>query len=228
MKTVTQSAQSMSMDKVMRVLWAATLLTLPVTSFRYFPSGEGTYVRPMSVYPLALLILIILAQLVRGRTTFPRASTWTPLTAVLMVMLATSLLGTLFAPPPMRGQDVLGRELRAWATVVIGISFFAAAAWMNRRWDDLWFSLRWLFAGFVLDILWSGLQGATFYLHLFPKPLVTQWQRAFSMRELIRTNRISGLAYEPSWLAGQISTLYLPWLFAWLLTRQTVTRFRWL
>jgi O-antigen ligase len=80
----------------------------------------------------------------------------------------------------------------------------------------------------ILDVLWSGLQGATFYLHVFPKPLVTQWQRAFSLRELIRTNRISGLAYEPSWLAGQISTLYLPWLFAWLLTRQRVTRFKWL
>jgi O-antigen ligase len=88
--------------------------------------------------------------------------------------------------------------------------------------------VKWLFAGFALDILWSGLQGATFYLHLFPKPLVTYWQRAFSLRELIRTNRISGLAYEPSWLAGQIATVYLPWLFASLLTRERATRFKWL
>jgi O-antigen ligase len=36
------------------------------------------------------------------------------------------------------------------------------------------------------------------------------------------------LAYEPSWLAGQISTLYLPWLFASLLTGFRVTRFKWL
>ena len=88
--------------------------------------------------------------------------------------------------------------------------------------------MRWLLAGLVIDILWSSLQGATFYLHVFPKPLVTQWQRAISLRELIRTNRISGLAYEPSWLAGQISTLYLPWLFAALFTRQRATRFVWL
>ncbi len=110
----------------------------------------------------------------------------------------------------------------------MGLTFFLAAVWMNRSETDLRFSVQWLFAGFVLDILWSGLQGATFYLHVLPKPLVTHWQRLFSLRELIRTNRISGLAYEPSWLAGQISTVYLPWLFAWLLTQQRVTRFKWL
>ena len=59
-------------------------------------------------------------------------------------------------------------------------------------------------------------------------PPGTHWQRAFSMRELVRTNRVSGMAYEPAWLAGQIATVYLPWLFAALLTRLHVTRFKWL
>jgi O-antigen ligase len=48
------------------------------------------------------------------------------------------------------------------------------------------------------------------------------------MRELVKTNRVSGMAYEPAWLAGQIATVYLPWLFASLLTRVRLTRFRWL
>jgi O-antigen ligase len=48
------------------------------------------------------------------------------------------------------------------------------------------------------------------------------------MRELVKTNRVSGMAYEPAWLAGQIGTIYLPWLFASLLTRLRVTRFKWL
>ena len=217
------SVRSISLERLARILWAAVLLTLPVTSFRYFPSGEGTYVRPLAFYPLALLLVVLAAQLLRGRMTFPLAGTWTPLAAMVLATLGATLAGALIAPPAMRGQDVIGRELRAWATLLMGVAFFGAAAWMNRDLDDLRFSLRWLFAGFVLDILWSGLQGATFYLHVLPKPLVTNWQRVFSMRELIKTNRISGLAYEPSWLAGQIATLYLPWLFAWLLTRQRVT-----
>jgi O-antigen ligase len=35
------------------------------------------------------------------------------------------------------------------------------------------------------------------------------------------------MAYEPSWLAGQIATVYMPWLLAAVLTRVRITRFRW-
>ncbi len=227
MKASSLSAR-ITLGSLARALWAVTLLTLPVTSFRYFPGGDATYVRPLAFYPLALLLLVLLIQLVRRKTSFPWAGTWTPLAGVVIVTAAASFVGLLIAPPPLHGEDIAGRELRAWATLLMGLGFFAGAAWMNRTWDDLLFSLKWLLAGFVLDILWSGLQGATFYLHLLPKQLVTHWQRAFSLRELIRTNRISGLAYEPSWLAGQITTIYLPWLFAWILTGQRATRFKWL
>lgn len=216
-----------SLDNLARALWAAALLCLPVTSFRYFPAGEGTYERPLAFYPLIPLMVVLFIKLLRDGSVFPRAGALTPLMAFLMAALAASLVGILLAPVPLRSQDVIGRVARAWATVFIGVVFFIAAVWMNRNEDDLRFSIKWLMAGFILDVLWSGLQGATFYLHIFPKPLVTHWQRAFSLRELIKTNRISGLAYEPSWLAGQISTLYLPWLFASILTRVRLTRFKW-
>jgi O-antigen ligase len=79
-----------------------------------------------------------------------------------------------------------------------------------------------------MDLLWSGVQALAFYTPLLKKVTVTHWQRLFSMRELVKTNRVSGMAYEPAWLAGQIATVYLPWLFAALLTRLRVTRFKWL
>ena len=63
---------------------------------------------------------------------------------------------------------------------------------------------------------------------MIDKATLTHWQLAFSMRELVRTNRISGLAYEPAWLAGQLATLYVPVLFAALLTGVRVTRNKWL
>ena len=128
----------------------------------------------------------------------------------------------------MRGYEYLGQILRAWVTVVIGLAFFLTAVWMNRTEDDLRFSIRWLLAGFVMDLLWSGVQALSFYTSLLEKVTVTHWQLAFSMRELVKTNRVSGMAYEPAWLAGQIATVYLPWLFASLLTRLGLTRFKWL
>jgi O-antigen ligase len=185
-------------------------------------------VRPLAFFPLALLLLVLCIQLLRRETTFPRAGALTPLTALLLVALGTSLLGILLSPVPMRDQVVTGRVLRAGITLLMGAGFFVGAIWMNREQGALRFSVGWLLAGFALDVVWSGLQAATFYLQILPKPLVTQWQRMFSLRELIRINRVSGMAYEPSWLAGQIATLYVPWLLAAVLTRVRLARFRWL
>jgi len=215
--------------KLTRFLWGAALFTLPITSFRYFPfMGEGTFVRPLAFYPIALLLLLLLIQLIRGKTSLPRAGALTPLIGFVLVVLMASSFGAWLDPLPLRGNEYFGRVIRAWATLAIGLSFFIAAVWMNRNEDDLRFSVKWILAGFVMDVLWSGVQALAFYTPLIEKVTVTHWQLAFSMRELVKTNRISGMAYEPAWLAGQIATIYLPWLFASLLTRVRVTRFKWL
>jgi hypothetical protein len=219
---------SVSIDKVCRFLWGAALFTLPVTSFRFFPLlGDATYVRPLSLYPIAFLLPLLVVQLLRGKISMPRAGALTPLTAFALFVLAASSLGALFAPLPLRGQEYFGRVIRAWATLFIGLAFFVTAVWMNRNEEDLRFSVKWLLFGFVVDILWSGVQGLAFYTPLLKKVTVTHWQRLFSMRELVKTNRVSGMAYEPAWLAGQVATVYLPWLFASLLTGFRVTRFKW-
>jgi hypothetical protein len=218
-----------SVSRIARFLWGAALFTLPVTSFRYFPFlGEATFVRPLALYPIAFLLPLLIIQLIRGRTSFPRAGALTPLTVFVLFALAATSFGALLDPLPLRGQEYFGRVVRAWATLVIGLSFFIAAMWMNRSEDDLRFSIKWLLAGFVMDLLWGGVQALAFYTPLLKKVTVTHWQRVFSMRELVRTNRISGMAYEPAWLAGQLATVYLPWLLASLLTRLRVTRFKWL
>ena len=226
MKTASISLHSL--DKATRFLWGAALFMLPVTSFRYFPFlGDSTYVRPLSLYPIAFLLPLLLLQFMKGKVLLPRAGTLTPLLAFVLLALLSTMLGGLLDPLPMRGFEYVGRVLRAWFTVVIGLSFFLAAVWMNRNEDDLRFSIKWLLAGFVIDILWSGVQALAFYTPLLEKVTVTHWQLAFSMRELVKTNRVSGMAYEPAWLAGQIATVYLPWLLASLLTGVRVTRFKW-
>jgi O-antigen ligase len=211
-----------------RFLWGVALFTLPVTSFRYFPFlGEGTYVRPLALYPVALLLVVLFIQMTRGKISIPFAGTLTPLIGFVLLASAATSFGVLLDPLPMRGHEYLGRVIRAWATLIIGLSFFSAAVWMNRSEADLRFSVKCLLAGFVVNIVWSGVQSLAFYTPLLDKVTVTHWQRFFSMRELVRTNRVSGMAYEPAWLAGQIATVYLPWLFASLLTRLRVTRFKW-
>ena len=216
------------MDKMARFLWGAALFTLPVTSFRYYPLlGDSTFVRPLALYPIALLMLVSLIQFLRGKVSIPRAGVLVPLAAFVLFTLTASSFGAWLDPLPMRGQEYVGRVIRAWATVAIGLSFFASALWMNRNEDDLCFSVRWILAGFSMNVLWSGVQMLALYTPLLEKETVSFWQLAFSMRELTTLDRVSGMAYEPAWLAGQIATVYLPWLFAALLTRVHVTRFAW-
>lgn len=213
----------------MRLLWGAALLTLPVTSFRWFPFvGEGTFVRPLALYPLAALLPLLLILAWRGRIKLNWTGAWVPLGALILFMVAVTSFGLVIDPIPLRGQFYAGRAIRAMATLAIGLSFFISAMWMNRNEDDLRFSVRWLFAGLCLDLAWSGLQAVTFYTGLLKKEMVTHWQLAFSMRELVRTNRISGLAYEPAWLAGQLATTFIPFLFAAVLTNFRISRLKWL
>jgi O-antigen ligase len=224
MKTALASSQQIS-----RVLWAAALVTLPVTSFRWFPFlGESTLIRPLALYPLALLLPFLVFQAWRGIRSFPRSPAVTLLAIFAGAVVVSLVLGIFINPVPLRGQTYSGRALRALATLAIGLLFYVSAAWMNRDESDLRFTLRWLLLGLALDLAWSGLQALTFYTPLLPKQIVTHWQLAFSMRELVRTNRISGLAYEPAWLAGQLATTYLPFLFASLLAGFRLTSRKWL
>lgn len=217
------------LNSLARTLWAAALVALPVTSFRWFPFlGETTYVRPLALYPLALLLPVLLVQAWRRQRPFPWAGSLILLFGFAAAALTVTSLGVRLEPLPMRGQTYEGRALRAVVTLLIGLIFFLSAAWMNRNETEVRFTLRWLLVGLGLDLAWSALQALTFYTGLIPKVTVTHWQLAFSMRELVRINRVSGLAYEPSWLAGQLATMYLPVLFAALLTQQRITRGPWL
>jgi O-antigen ligase len=218
---------AVNLNKIIRILWGATLLALPVTSFRWFPFlGEGAYVRPLALYPLAALIPLLLVQWGRGKIKLNWAGALIPLGALTLFIVAATSFGALIDPIPLRGQTYSGRSIRALVTLFIGIAFFVSAVWMNKDEDDFRFTVRWLLAGLCLDLAWSGLQAATFYTGLLKKEMVTHWQLAFSMRELVKTNRISGLAYEPAWLAGQFATTFIPFLFAAVLTNFRISRFK--
>src|SRR6266496_5305420 len=139
------SAISLNSTKLARFMWGAALFALPVTSFRYFPFlGDATYVRPLSLYPIVLLLPLLFLQLMRGKTSISRAGVLTPLLGFVLIALTATSLGVLLDPLPLRGQFYFGRAIRAWATLLIGLSFFILAVWMNRDEDDLRFSVKWL------------------------------------------------------------------------------------
>ncbi len=201
---------------ISRLLWALVLVTLPVTSFRFMPfMGSGTYVRPLALYPLALLLPVLLVRLRRGEIVRPWPGTLTILLAFMLAALAATAFGALLTPLELRGAGYLDRAVRAILTVMIGLAFFIAAAWMNQSEADLKFSVKWLLIGLAADLGWGAIQFIG--LNSGHRNLLLKFQNLFSVRGLVKNKRISGFAYEPSWFAGQIATLYLPWLIAALL-----------
>jgi O-antigen ligase len=219
--------RKLNLDSFARILWALVLVTLPITSVRFMPfMGSGTIVRPLALYPLGLLMPILLYQVWTKRITHPWSRILTILLAFTLTALISTAVGAMLSPIELRGQSYFDRSLRAWITLVIGLSFFISALWMNRSEDDLKFSLKWLLVGLALHIIWGGIQALGLRSGL--RGELNKIQTLFSTRGLVKNKRVSGFAYEPSWLAGQLASLYIPWLFASLLARYRLSRFKWL
>jgi hypothetical protein len=215
--------------RITRVAWALLFITLPVTSFPFFPSGLGgkTLVRPLAIYPLALILLLVIIPRLFKR---PLPRTFLPLLAFTVIALISSVAAFSFDLEAFRGVTVASRFVRNIATLAIGMAFYVTVSLLPQSWDDLRFSLRWLYAGFAAALAWGSLQ-ILYVIHYSPAyyKLLSQIQNLVSTRKLF-TTRISGPAYEPKWFAEQICFLLLPWLLSSVLSGRTIFawRYKWI
>jgi len=216
---------SLWLSKAQKFFWALFLVSLPVTSFPYFPSGlgGGTLVRPLALYPLLVLLLIAVLPRLWNR---PAPRTLLPFLAFLTAALVGTVFSVLRDIDPVLGVTVLDRVIRNLISLFLGGAFYFAVALIPQTWDDLRFSLRWLYAGFAVALFWGSLQ-AIYVIKFHPAyfDLLRQFQRFVSIRKLFPT-RISGLTYEPNWFAEQIAFLLMPWLFTAVFSRFSVFRWR--
>ena len=215
-----------TLRRVEWIAWVLFLVALPVTSFPYFPPtfGGGTLVRPLSIYPL--LILLVIATLPRLFTQpLPKATL--SLVPFALVAVASSVISLLRDIEPALGISVIERVARAVITLGVGGAIYLTVVLFPRTPDDLKASLRWIYTGMGLAMLVGSLQ--VFYIvHFTPAwfNLMNNFQKFFSTRRLIN-NRISGLTYEPNWFAEQITFLLLPWLLSSVLNGYSVFKWRW-
>lgn len=209
------------------ILWALVLVTLPVTSFRFFPFlGNGTIVRPLSLYPLAVLLVVLAWRSALGDIKLHLPTNSGLLGVFFLVILFTGAFGMLISPPEGVGMSYTGRFIRALLTVFIGFAFYFAAFTMNHSSEDIRRSMLWLFIGLFVTFVWGCVQ---FYgLNNGLRGELLKFQNLFSVRGLVKNKRVSGFAYEPSWLASQLTTLYFPWIYAGLFAGlpSVTTKFR--
>lgn len=185
--------------------------------------GGETLVRPLSVYPLILLLVLsTLPRLFKKR--LPR--TFLPWLVFLLMAFISSLLALSLSPPAAQGITVTSRLLRNFFALGLGSAIYLTVALLPESWEDLKASLRWLYIGFGIALLWGSLQ-AVYILH-FSRPYfdwISSIQSYLSTRKLF-TTRISGLTFEPKWFAEQICFLLIPWLVGAVMQNRSVFRWR--
>jgi hypothetical protein len=195
-------------------LWLLMLAVLPVTSFPPIAESLGgiVLVSPLAMLPMLLILLLGVIP------DFLRSGRISGLSKPLLFFALSAMLsafGAYFLPiVPYKGQTVADRELRAGMTLIIGMGFYLSALTIPRTKEDLVASLRAIFAGLALLTIWSAIQAWTILDDQGSIPRwITTFHRLFSVRDLF-PDRITGLAYEPSWLGDQLVILYLPLLIS--------------
>jgi hypothetical protein len=215
-----------ALDLTARFAWVFFLVALPLTNFPFFPPSIGgdVLVRPLSLYPLIILIpLVIIPYGVKRR--LPK--TFLPLLAFALIAAASSLLSLVRGIEPAMGISVSERTLRAVLTLGFGGAVYLAVALIPQDIQDLRAALRWIYLGAAVALTWGSLQAI--YILRFNQQffdLLSKLQSLVANRHLF-TDRISGMTYEPNWFAEQIILLWMPWLLASVLWDYTVFRPRW-
>lgn len=213
---------------LMRALWYALLVSIPVTSFPWISERiGGSVVSPLAGLPLVgLTAFYLVPKLIQGRDQSSRSL---PLLVFVLAAVLSTALAAFLTLLPFLNQDPPGRGLRALVTLGAGLCFYLVSVEFPQTHSELRRSLRWLYAGCALALLWSSVQTYSLFLNIFRDVertyISSGWMnrihRFFSIRDLF-ARRITGLAYEPSWLADQLVILYLPLLLASVLKAYSV------
>lgn len=210
-------------------MWGLLFLTLPVTSFPYIPAelGGKALVRPLSMYPLIILVFWVTLPRIFKK---PLPKTFLPLLSFTFVAILSSLLSFSTEVEGLLGISSADRIIRNLATLLLGLAFYFTVVMLINDWHDIEFSLRWLYAGFGLALLWGTAQ--SLYIVHFNNiyfRYLNQIQSFISSRKLF-VDRISGMTYEPKWFAEQICFLLLPWLLGAVISKRSLFawRYKWI
>lgn len=196
-----------------RILWIAVLLTLPITSLPFLVHlTKGAIVAGASILPLAALALVWYLPWLWRRRRLPLEAT--PLLVFVVIALIAGLLAFFFEVHPFKQETPLSRGLEALATLALGVAYFLiTATFVADKPERLRSSLVWVQVGVLVALIWSAVQ-AYFILCCdsnYPES-IRAIHRLISIRDPA-VERVTGLAYEPSWFANQLNLLYFPlWL----------------
>jgi len=199
-------------DKLININWDLLLLCLPITSFSLLAKIFGnTSVAPLSAIFLGILVLIYFLPNFIQTFSIPRQSI--PILIFLFISIITSALAAYLPFESFRDASFLNNTLEGLFTIVIGLLFYIIASKIIISNKMLIRSLRFIYIGGFIIIVVCLIQAGMWQILGYYPEILWKLQSFFSSRGMLFENRVTGLAFEPSWLAHQLNTLYIPlWL----------------
>jgi hypothetical protein len=213
-----------------RVLLFLVLVGLPLTSFPLLSRlSGGALVSPFSFIPLAILLLVWLVPYLLERGKFPAETA--PLFYFVLVAIAVSTLAFFMDGYYARGRDFFDQSIRAFVTLVIGLSFYLFFSVYPRDEKGFQRVLRFIYIGGVLLIGFSLVEFAFLRIYGSARTMPGWFMRIRSVLanqspSVFIVNRIAGLAYEPSWYVREFNLVLFPlWLSA-VYQRKSIFKWR--
>jgi len=205
------------LEEICEILWAISLICLPVTSFPLLSSLSGGLVAPLSILPFLILLIIWAVPLIIHKGKLPKETV--PLVAFTLMAIISCAVAYFYYIPGFKGKSVLGQEIRALITLAIGLTFFLVTTTWVKNTDKLKNSWKYITIGGIISLVWTALQ-AFFILQKvneYPQWLnqIQSWLVVKSVASAPKYGRVNGLAYEASWFAHQMVLIYIPiWIAA--------------
>lgn len=206
------------------IFWAALLIVLPITSMPLMRDilRSSTVAGP-SVFFLGLVLVVgFIPYLLKGGR-IPK--TILPLIGFLIACLFSISVSQFIVIPTFKETGNLQSTFTAFMTLFVGIGFLLVTySQVTGKWKFV-STLRWIYAGGLLLILWSLIQSGTWFFSGHYADWMRDFQDLISLGPLYR-QRATGFALEPSWLAHMLNLLYLPVWMAAICSGYSISRFR--
>jgi len=212
---------------LLAIIWAIALVGLFLTSFPPFSELTGALVAPFSALPIMLLLIMWVVPNILRKGKLPIES------KLLLVFLLCSVIASAHSffiqIPTFKDVTPIYQEIRAYLTLVVGLSFYFVFASFPKDEPALHRTLQWINIGGLILVLTTLPQ--VYYILIkapdYPKwiYITTDW---FTKRTpyFFYVNRVSGFTYEPSWFSHQMILLFLPLWLASTIAKTSSLRFR--
>jgi O-antigen ligase len=171
---------------------------------------------------LVLLILLLLLLLNKNQKSLFSHLQIQPLLIFGVFAFLSSILSFWLPIPIQKNFSILQNSIRGLGTLLIGISFYFVTINLIKSKNKLDQTLKVVIVSFIPLAIWSILQ------YVFGQMLdgyphwMQQIQQNLTTSGGLYRDRLTGFAFEPSWLAHQMNMFYIPLWISASFTRQSV------